>query len=307
MARNPSSSFLNRKSQPQSQPVEIWDVHLGSTTAVDANTLFFVVTNKNIRFFAFVDGSPQIYQGLGITRGPITRNIDSKIDSLQLSLENVDRTFSQYFLDIDLRGKRIVIRKIFADYLATASDADGNNYVVMFDGIIDAPSLTQSRFNSQLRNNFFQSLAFETPRRTYQGQCNWRFGHSGDCAAHQTQQQLFNTKSNQAIQQAPSQVHFVDANRTEGGSGDYWAPGLIQMTAGTPGNIGLKRRIVQSTSSGDIFLESNFPYVVVVGDQYTIQRDCGHTLDKDCRDRFQNNSEFGGFTTIPSNLIIRGQ
>jgi hypothetical protein len=85
------------------------------------------------------------------------------------------------------------------------------------------------------------------------------------------------------------------------------------MTGGTAGNIGLKRRIVQSTASsgdgispsGDLFLESNFPYSVQVGDQYTIQRDCGHTLNKDCRDRFLNNSEFGGFFTIPENLIRR--
>lgn len=304
MARTPSSAFLRLKAEPQSNPLEIWDIHLGSTTSVDVNTLFFVVTNKNLRFFSFVDNSPRIYQGLGITRSPITRNMDSKIDSVQVALENVDRTFSQYFLDIDLRGKRIVIRKIFGDYIASPSDGDGDNFVVMFDGILDAPSLTQSRFNTQLRNNFFQSLAFNAPRRTYQGPCNLKFGASGDCAAHLTQTVLFNTKTG-SIQQVPSQVHFFDSNRSEGGSGDYWAPGIIQMTGGTPGNIGLRRRIVQSTHTGDFFLENNFPYQVSAGDTYSVQRDCGHTLDKDCRDRFHNNSEYGGFTTIPENLIRR--
>lgn len=304
MARTPSSAFLRLKAEPQSNPLEIWDVHLGSTTSVDINTLFFVVTNKNVRFFSFVDNAPRIYQGLGITRSPITRNMDSKIDSVQVALENVDRTFSQYFLDIDLRGKRIVIRKIFGNYIASPTDGDGDNFVVMFDGILDAPSLTQSRFNTQLRNNFFQSLAFNAPRRTYQGPCNLKFGASGDCAAHLSQAVLFNTKTG-SLQQVPSQVHFLDSSRSEGGSGDYWAPGIIQMTGGTPGNIGLKRRIVQSTHTGDFFLENNFPYQVVAGDTYSVQRDCGHTLDKDCRDRFHNNSEYGGFTTIPENLIRR--
>lgn len=305
MARNLSSAFLIRKSQPQVSVVEIWDIHLGSTTSVDANTLFFAVTNQNVQFYSLVDGSPQIYQGLGLTRSPISRHIDSKIDNVEISLENVNRAFSQYFLDIDLRGKRIIIRKIFVDYISTAADADGNNYAIMFDGILDAPSLTQSRFNASARNNFFQSLSFNVPRRTYQGLCNYKFGSSGDCAAHQSQAILFNTKTAQVVASAPSQTHFTDGNRTEGASGDYWSPGIIQMTAGTAGNIGIKRRIVQSTASGDLFLETNFPYVVVAGDQYTIQRDCGHTLDKDCRDRFQNNSEFGGFSTIPQNLIRR--
>lgn len=313
MAINPSSEFLRRKAEPVSQPLEIWDIHLGSTSAVDANTLFLVVTNRNVRFYAYADGTPQVYIGVGLSRSPITRHIDSKIDSVEVSIENVDRTFSQYFNDIDLRGKRVVIRKVFADYLSKAADTDGDNFIVMFDGIIDTPTLNQSRLQAQLRNNFFNSLAFMVPRRTYQGMCNYKFGASGDCAAHRTQQQLFNTQTGQTVDVVVSQTHFKDSARTEGASGDYWAPGIITMTAGTTGNIGLKRRIVQSTAasgdgvgpSGDLFLESNFPYVVVQGDVYTIQRDCGHTLDKDCRDRFQNNSEYGGFVTIPENLIRR--
>lgn len=305
MPRNPSSAFLRRKSEPISQPIELWDVHLGATDAVDANTLFFVVTNKNVRFFSFVGAVPKVYIGLGINRSPIARHIDSKIDSLEISLENVDRTFSQFFNDLDIRGKRVIIRKVFADYLNTATDADGDNFIVMFDGIIDTPTLNQSRFQAQVRNNFFNSLAFTVPRRSYQGMCPLKFGNSGDCAAHLTQAQLFNTKTGQTVDSMPQPTHIFDAARNEGGSGDYWAPGIVIMTGGTAGNIGLKRRVVQSTHSGDLFLESNFPYAIQVGDQYTIQRDCGHTLDKDCRDRFQNNSEYGGFITIPDNLIIR--
>ena len=289
-----------------SKPIELWDVHLGSTTAVDANTLFFAVTNQNLRFYSFVDGTPRIFQGLGINRTPIARHMDSKIDSVEVSLENVDRTFSQYFLDIDLRGKRVVIRKIFADLVARAAESDGDNFVVMFDGVLDAPSLNQNRFSANARNNFFSSLAFNVPRRTYQGLCNYKFGASGDCAAHRTQAQLFDTKTG-TLAGVPSQTHFTDGSRSEGGSGDYWAPGVLRMTAGTPGNIGLKRRIVQSTHTGDFFVEAPFPYDVVPGDQYEVQRDCGHTIDKDCRDRFLNNSEFGGFITIPENLVIRIQ
>lgn len=304
MPRTASSEFLRRKAEPKSTPLEIWDIHLGSSAQVDSNTLFFVVTNQNIRYYAHLDGTPQTYIGVGITRSPIARHIDSKIDSLELGIDNVDRTFSAYFNDIDLRGKRIVIRKVFADYLNKLSDPDGDNFVVIFDGIIDAPTLNQSRISAQARNNFFNSLTFVGPRRTYQGVCNYRFGSSGDCAAHRTQQELFDPR-NGTIDEVPSQIHFRDSDRTEGTSGDYWAPGIMRMLAGTAGNIGVKRRVVQSTASGDLYIEASFPYFVQPGDAYEIQRDCGHTLDRDCRDRFQNNSEFGGFITIPDNLVRR--
>ena len=305
MARSPSSAFLRRKSEPISTPLEIWDIHLGSTTVVDSSTLFFVKTNKNIRFYSFVDSTPRIYLGIGVGRSAISRHIDSKIDNVEISLDNVDRTFSQYFNDIDLRGKRIIIRKVFADYLAASSDQDGDNFIVMFDGVMDTPTLIQSRLSAQARNNFFSSLAFHMPRRTYQGMCSWKFGHSGDCAGHRTQAQLFDTKIGQTVDSILGQTHIIDAARTEGGSGDYWAPGIVIMTAGTSGNIGLKRRIIQSTHSGDLFLESQFPYQIAAGDEYTIQRDCGHVLGKDCTDRFLNNSEYGGFVTIPDNLVRR--
>ena len=304
MARTASSAFLRRKAEPIAKPVEIWDIHFGSTTAVDSNTLFFVVTNQNIRFYAYADGTPRVYQGLGISRGPVARHIDSKIDSVELSLDNVDRTFASYFAGLDLRGKRIVIRKVFLDYLDRASDGDGDNFIVIFDGILDTPSLNQNRFAASARNNFFQSLSFNVPRRTFQGMCNWKFGNSGDCAAHLTQETLFDTKTGQTVDSAPSQTHLTDGARTEGSSGDYWAPGIIEMTGGTAGNIGVRRRIVQSTATGDLFLESNFPYVVAPGDVYTIQRDCDHTI-RNCIDRFSNNSEYGGFITIPEFLVRR--
>ena len=304
MPRSLSSEFLRRKAEPTSTPLEIWDVHLGSSTEVDSLTLFFAVTNENIRFFAHQDGTPRIFSGLGIVRSPISRHMDSKIDNVELSLENVDRTFSSIFIDTDLRGKRVVIRKVFNDYLFRPSDPDGDNFLVLFDGIIDAPSLNQSRFQAQVRNNFFNSLAFTMPRRTFQGFCNWRFGHSGDCAGHRTQQQLFDTKTSQTIDSIVNQNHFRDGARTEGGSGDYWAPGVIQMTGGTSGNIGIKRKIIQSSVTGDLYLESNFPYPVVPGDVYTIQRDCDHTI-QNCTDRFFNNSEYGGFLSVPELLVRR--
>lgn len=309
MARNLSDAFLRKKAEPQCAPIEIWDIYLGSQTSVDSNTLFFCVTNAPIKFFALVDGSLQTYTSLGISRSPIARHIDSKIDGLEISIDNVNRVFSQYFLDFDLRGKRIVIRKVFADLLQSAQDGNGkDNFVVMFDGIMDTPSLDQSRYQAQAKNNIFASLSFNVPRRIYQGLCNFKFANSGDCALHQTQEKLFHDTSvsgDQSIDSTPSQTHFFDAARTESGSGDFWAPGIITMLGGTAGNIGVARRVVQSTATGDIYLEANFPYQVVPGDTYKMQRDCGHTLNKDCRDRFQNNSEFGGFTTIPENLVRR--
>ena len=116
---------------------------------------------------------------------------------------------------------------------------------------------------------------------------------------------MYDTKTSQTVDSIPDQLHIVDGARSEGGSGDYWAPGIVEMTGGTTGNIGVKRRIVQSTATGDLFLEARFPSNIQAGDEYTIQRDCGKTLDHDCRDRFQNNSEFGGFVTIPDNLVRR--
>jgi uncharacterized phage protein (TIGR02218 family) len=89
---------------------------------------------------------------------------------------------------------------------------------------------------------------------------------------------------------------FTDASRAE--AADYFGAGTIQFTSGQ--NAGLKAQEVKSfTAGGAIVTYEPFYYAPVVGDTYTMIPGCRKRLS-DCRDKWNNVPNHGGFTNIPT-------
>ena len=144
-----------------SKPIEIIDVYLGSQTSVDSDTLFFNTSNYQLRYWPYRDLQlQQNYTPLGLSRSGIDRTIDSSIDSLNIILDNVSRTFSTLFNTDDFRGKRIVIRQVYQDVLSASGDYD-----LLFDGILDRPeSDGQGNVKFEIKHNVIESLNAELPK-----------------------------------------------------------------------------------------------------------------------------------------------
>jgi hypothetical protein len=291
-----SQDFINRKNADVNKPVIILDLHLGSQDSVDSETYFFNDNNFNFNFWSYSDASVNNYIALGMQLGAIPRRISSTIESLNLVVDNVSRAFSILFTQTDLRGKRLVIRQVYADLLTNQNDYD-----LLFDGILDSPRNTSEELSVVVKHSVTDSLNFIIPRDTFYNQCNNRFTDS-KCANGISGDVLKATTTGQTIDTVISQVELQDTARTEG-TGDYWTPGVIEMTGGTVGNIGIKRRIVDQ--SGDhLFIETNFPSIIEVGDEYTIERDCDKTFEE-CKNKFSNDVNFRGFKYLPNTLVNR--
>ncbi|MGZ8927144.1 MAG: DUF2163 domain-containing protein [Methylobacter sp.] len=102
---------------------------------------------------------------------------------------------------------------------------------------------------------------------------------------------------------------FRDGARTE--PYDYFAEGTIVFTSGA--NAGLKPQEVKvyhledAGIYGYIQVHEAFHYPVVVGDTYTMIPGCRKRME-DCRDKWNNIINFGGFSFIPtsSQYLDRG-
>lgn len=82
------------------------------------------------------------------------------------------------------------------------------------------------------------------------------------------------------------------------GAADYFGAGSIVWTTGA--NVGLKSQEVKAFGAGgDIELYEAFFYPVEVGDEFEITPGCRKRLE-DCRDKWDNVLNFGGFTRIPT-------
>ena len=89
---------------------------------------------------------------------------------------------------------------------------------------------------------------------------------------------------------------FTDSNRSE--PTDWFSMGTIIFTSGY--NYGLRLKEVKTfTAGGLIEVFEPFYYTPQVGDTYTMVVGCRKRL-ADCRDKFNNVVNFGGFSYIPT-------
>jgi len=281
--RDLSDEVIVKQSEESTRPVDIYDIYLGSQTAVDDNTLFFAVCPESVNFWD-MEGTPQEYLPLGLARSPVKHNIDLAVDYFNVSYDNVDRAMSALIAGTDFRDKRVVLRTVFLDQLASPDDA-----ILVFDGVMDKPVITQSSLQVQVVSRL--NLKLKTGR-LYQLMCPWKFG-GARCAYDRTA-----TKSTGSVTAGSTTSLIYDTSRTE--ADDYWKHGLIHFTSGD--NNGVKRRITDydldlTVMSLDIVLE-NTP---AVGDTYDIYRGCDKTLAW-CKDTLSNQANFGGFHTLPVEL-----
>lgn len=91
---------------------------------------------------------------------------------------------------------------------------------------------------------------------------------------------------------------MTDTSRTE--LADYFGLGTIKFTSGQ--NAGLKAQEIKSFASGVISTYEAFYYLPAIGDSYMMIPGCRKSL-ADCRDKWANVINFGGFPNMPTSSI----
>lgn len=99
------------------------------------------------------------------------------------------------------------------------------------------------------------------------------------------------------ITSVTSTTIFRDSARAE--AVDYFGVGTIKFTTGL--NAALKPLEIKSyAANGTIETYEPFYYAVAVGDAYTMIPGCRKRQDQDCRDKWNNVINHGGFKNIPT-------
>ena len=129
--------------------------------------------------------------------------------------------------------------------------------------------------------------------KTYTPQCPKTFGSQTYAGCMKALGPLTVTGALSAV---TSSSIVRDAARAE--AADYFAAGTLQFTSGA--NAGLKPlEIKRHEADGTIEVFEPFYYLPVIGDTYTLIPGCRKRL-ADCRDKWNNVVNFGGFSNIPT-------
>lgn len=279
--RDLSANITSEKEQDQTRPVELYDIYLGSQTAVDDDTLFFAVCPETVPFWDIED-TPQDYLPIGIKRSAIKHNMDLAVDYFNAGIDNVNRAVGALIAGVDFRNKRVILRSVFLDKLESSDDA-----TMLFDGVIDKPSITETSMGIQVVSRL--DLKKKTGR-LYQLMCGWIFGGTYCGFDRSSTSETGNVETN-----STTSVIYDPTNRTE--ADDYWNDGIIEFTAGV--NNGQKRRVTDfDNATGAITIDIVLPSTPIIGDNYTIYQGCDKTLSI-CNSRFSNRVNYGGFHCLP--------
>ena len=284
--RTLSAAFRSEASGDSNQPLELYDLYL------DIGVLHFVNYDKSISYYD-IDGVAQTYIGLPVSRQEYERSLENPINSVTVGVANVDKSMSAYLADTDFRGRRLVIRKVFANNLSSSDDN-----CIIFDGVMDTPGASEETVQVNAVDRI-GSLFREAPRRWYQLLCNYKFGDAF-CFQGKTSGDMYAT-ANYICSAGCSTTVIKSTSLTQ--ANNYWIDGDTQITAGL--SALKKRKIVSSSLTGNsVNLDFALPNAPVAGDTFTIRRTCDKTHFR-CSGDFSNDLNFGGFDSVPNQMIIR--
>ncbi len=272
--------YKQEAAKDQNRPIELYDFYLGSQDVADAETYYFCTDNTIVKFWN-LDGVLKDYLPMSLRRSAIPTSSKLEIDAITGEFDNVDFAWSHWLATVELRGKKIVIRRVFLDLLTDATQAK-----ILFSGIINRVRVTEEKANLECRSRI-KSLEVETGvlQQLY---CGYIFGDIF-CALPIPNQ------LNQTIDAGSTTTEIIDAARTE--VDDWWNDGLITFIDGE--NAGEERKVVDFIAATDkIILDFSLPKIPVAGDRYNIERGCDKSYDV-CKNRYGNQANFGGFRDIP--------
>lgn len=132
---------------------------------------------------------------------------------------------------------------------------------------------------------------------TYTAGCQKTFGNTTGPLITRCNKALGPLTVTGTLTSVTSRLICRDSTRAE--AADYFAYGLLSFTSGA--NAGLKAiQVKRHEADGTLELFEAMPYPMVIGDAYSLIPGCRKRLE-DCRDKWNNVINFGGFSRIPTN------
>jgi len=168
MARTLDITFTTLKNRKTNQPLFLYTIYEYDGT-------------KNLNLVKYE--SDVVYKGVTYSSFPISHetigeNNSGEIQSVTVTLANVSRLLQAYLENYDLRSKKVLIRRVWADMLL---DSDAYSDDIYY---IDNYTADQNNVSFTLTSKF-DVLDLELPRRKFsRNYCAWKFkstecGYSG--------------------------------------------------------------------------------------------------------------------------------
>jgi lambda family phage minor tail protein L len=187
MPRTVDSTFNAEKNKAENRPVFLYTIHDYDGSS---NNLYFAEWDADV-----------VYDGITYTKFPIkhdtvSENTSGEVDSVKVTVANVDRTIEGYLEAYDLRGKKVTIKRVWADQLADPTACMNEIFY------IDSYGSTEEAAEFTLSSKLAVMDTMLPTGKYFRGYCRWIYkstecGYTGelptclktlaDCRAHSNQ------------------------------------------------------------------------------------------------------------------------
>jgi lambda family phage minor tail protein L len=163
--RTLSTEFRAEKEKLTNRPIRLFIIEAGS---LGLTILRYAEYGQDV---VFPTTAGNTYYAVPIQSEPVTENMSQEVDSVTVSIANVDRALTYYLELYDgLRGSKVTIRTVFADLLDHADAFTDDIFYVASSSI----SAQVAVFNLKSKMDL---LNVTIPlRRFYREVCQWKFG-----------------------------------------------------------------------------------------------------------------------------------
>ncbi|MBN1869400.1 MAG: DUF2163 domain-containing protein [Candidatus Omnitrophica bacterium] len=194
MPRDIDPTFKSEKSKQENRPIFLYVLEEYD----GVNNLYLAGYDQDVSFDSVV------YTRFPITHEFVGENNQGRIDQVKVRLANVSRLIQSYLESYDFRGKKVIIRMVWADEL---SNPDAHMDEIFY---IDSYTADQNNVEFTLTSKF-DVLGVDTPARRYtRNYCAWKFksaecGYSGEeTTCNKTQQRCKQLNNYQRFGAFPS-------------------------------------------------------------------------------------------------------
>lgn len=157
----------------------------------------------------------------------------------------------------------------------------------------------RSAFTAEVRG-VTQSLQ-KVVGRVFTKGCPWVFGSTGTAYEGACRVDLGPLTVTGSITSVTSLRAFADSTRAE--ASDYFGAGVITMTSGENAGFSME---VYSFAAGAFVLHLPLPFNPAVGDTYSLTPGCRKRFEEDCKTKWNNGPNFGGFPLVPGSDKVLG-
>lgn len=279
MPKPRTRTLLNVLRAAEVRPIEFLEVYLDPNATTPDFT--FVNDPRNVRW------NGRVYVSLAFQAGMVDVNSDGGQSTLQLTADDCDQQFLDQIALYPLAGARVEYLRAFVGRLADTEVA-----YTIFSGRGKDPQFVVGTMSWEIVS-YLDVLDQSLPRRTFQRGCNHTLGGVG-CGVDLTDEDY--TMTGTAGATSTDRV-LVDTVVLTQGAG-YWDRGYVEITDATSPYRGV-RRPIHRFDDGNNRLHFRYPFPVsLAGLAYKVVIGCKKTK-LDCKGRFDNVANYGGFAEIP--------